>query len=314
MVLRAVSSAAGGGGAVPAGGANTQIQYNNAGSLGGISTFTTDGTNITLALARFSVNLNTAAEPTVFSTRNVVITSADSTSNGFGVSAFSGTPSYSGSRSRGTDAIKAPVQNADVLVSFSGIGYGTTDYSSASRGNVQIQANQTWTDSVQGADVVFNATASGGTSTGEGGRVKSTGFQGAIGATTPAAGTFTAMSISASTSDAATITLETYTYGGNSHASKLLGQTTTGVAAVATTIMTTTADGTNVTVCGTDGTNRFSDIVLFGTADTPFVMATHTAAGAPAARTYTNVTGALKLLLATGTYSINVIGIAAGQR
>lgn len=261
-----------------------------------------------------NINLNAAPFPTVFSGAGSVLTLADGASGGYAISAFAGTPSYRCSRTTGTNASPAAIGSGAVLCSFSAFGYGTTVYSSAGRANVQLVTSQAWTDSAQGADVVFNVTANGGISTGEGGRVKSTGFQGAIGATTPAAGTFTATFISASTSDAATVTLETYTYGGNSHASKLLGQTTTGVAAVATTIMTTTGDGTNVTVTGTDGTNRFSDIVLFGTADLPFVMATHTAAGAPAARTYTNVAGALKLVLATGTYSINVIGIAAGQR
>jgi hypothetical protein len=49
----------GAGGGTP-GGSDTQIQYNNAGSFGGLSTLTTDGTDITLS-GRFISSLNGAA-------------------------------------------------------------------------------------------------------------------------------------------------------------------------------------------------------------------------------------------------------------
>jgi len=48
------------GGSTTPGGSTTQFQYNNAGAFGGLSTFTTDGTNITLT-GRFISSLNGAA-------------------------------------------------------------------------------------------------------------------------------------------------------------------------------------------------------------------------------------------------------------
>jgi hypothetical protein len=103
-------------------------------------------------------------------------------------------------------------------------------------------------------------------------------------------------------------------YGGNSHVSYLGGQTTASIAQSAITIFTTVSDGTRLTVCGSDGTNRFSDTLIYGLSDTPFVDITHTAAGSPAARTYSNTSGQLKLLLASGTYNINAFGTISGQR
>lgn len=114
--------------------------------------------------------------------------------------------------------------------------------------------------------------------------------------------------------DGATVIFKQYNFGGNSHASYQGGQTTTGVAAVATSIFTTTGDGTILTVCGSDGTNRFSDLVSFGLADTPAAISTHTSAGAPAARTYTRSGSALQLAMASGTYAISAFGTITGQR
>ncbi len=77
-------TATGGGGGAP-GGLNTQLQYNNAGSFGGISTLTTDGTNITLASGNF-----TASGTSIISTTNTTGSSGPTsgsivTSGGIGV-------------------------------------------------------------------------------------------------------------------------------------------------------------------------------------------------------------------------------------
>ena len=122
------------------------------------------------------------------------------------------------------------------------------------------------------------------------------------------------LNVGAGSQDGVTYSFAAMAFGGNQHVSYLAGQTTTGVAAVATTIFSTLGDGASLTVCGSDGTNRFSDTIIYGLSDTPVVTLTHTAAGAPAARTYSNTSGQLKLLLASGTYAICAFGTVTGQR
>lgn len=121
--------------------------------------------------------------------------------------------------------------------------------------------------------------------------------------------------IAPGTSDGVTYVTETATYGGNSHASQAsIGQTTAAVSTVATTIITVPGDGSLLAVCGSDGTNKFADTIM-ANLTTVNVIGTGTAAGAPAARTYSNTTaGVIKLAMATGTYNINVFGFTAGQR
>lgn len=119
----------------------------------------------------------------------------------------------------------------------------------------------------------------------------------------------------AGTSDGVTYTLQSYAYGGNSHVSSLAGQTTVGVGQAAKAIFTTPADGASLTVCGSDGTNKFSDMIIGGLTDAPMTAVTHTAAGSPAARTYSNAgAGAIQLVMASGTYNVNAFGLVAGQR
>lgn len=54
--ITAASNGSGGGGGTP-GGSNTQLQYNNAGSFGGVPNATWDGTNLTLNTPRFGQSL-----------------------------------------------------------------------------------------------------------------------------------------------------------------------------------------------------------------------------------------------------------------
>ena len=49
---------------------------------------------------------------------------------------------------------------------------------------------------------------------------------------------------------------------------------------------------------------RFIDILLWGKASAPTVIASHTVAGSPAARTYSAASDTLKLAMASGTYDI----------
>lgn len=122
------------------------------------------------------------------------------------------------------------------------------------------------------------------------------------------------LNVGAGSQDGVTYSFAAMAFGGNQHISYFAGQTTINVAQVATTIFSTVGDGARLTICGSDGTNKFSDTLIYGLSDTPFVDITHTAAGSPSARTYTNTSGQLKLAMATGTYSTVSFGSVTGQR
>ena len=109
---------------------------------------------------------------------------------------------------------------------------------------------------------------------------------------------------SAGTTNATQYTAAQFTAGNTSN---IIGQKTTGVANVATTILATPGYMTFAMVTGTDGTNRFSDIVLMSVGTgTVNVISSLSAAGTPAARTYSQSSSTLKLLLASGTYAVSV--------
>lgn len=131
---------------------------------------------------------------------------------------------------------------------------------------------------------------------------------------TATGGNFNApITTSAGTADATTYTLGSYAFGGNSHASQLIGQTTTGVS-TATTICTVAGDGALLIVSGSDGTNKFSDTIMANLA-TVNTIGSGTAAGAPAVRTYSSGgAGVVRLAMASGTYNVAVFGLVGGQR
>ncbi len=86
------------------------------------------------------------------------------------------------------------------------------------------------------------------------------------------------------------------------------GKTTAGITA-ATTIFTIPAAGQAVVfVSGTDNsTSNFLDIVVFASSGAAVAATSSTTTGAPAARTYSVVGTALKLAMASGTYSATVL-------
>ncbi len=69
---------------------------------------------------------------------------------------------FTGRRSRGTEAVPTAVQNGDGLASFGGQGYDGSAYSGGT-GNVFITANETFTPSAHGTNVIIAATATGTT-------------------------------------------------------------------------------------------------------------------------------------------------------
>ena len=87
-------------------------------------------------------------------------------------------------------------------------------------------------------------------------------------------------------------------------------QQTTSVSTSATTILATPAYATLALVHGSDGTNRFSDLVLMSVGTgTVNVISSLNAGGSPAARTYTQASSTFKLAMASGTYTVQVSAI-----
>lgn len=111
--------------------------------------------------------------------------------------------------------------------------------------------------------------------------------------------------------------VEKYPLGGNNTASNIGGQTTTGVTTAATAIYTPVDVGGNlVIVTGSDGTNKFNDLVMCNKttgATQIFGGASGNYAGAPATRTYGGTT-TCQLTMSTGTYSIRAFTMEGGER
>ena len=95
----------------------------------------------------------------------------------FGV-ASAARPSFTGRHSNGTAASPTAVQGNDVLCEFTGQGYGSSAYSTTSRGRMKINADEAWTNSAQGTYLSFETTQRGGIITSEVMKISSNGFVG----------------------------------------------------------------------------------------------------------------------------------------
>ena len=87
-----------------------------------------------------------------------------STTGSIGVDYYANTTTSGGlafRKARGTAAAPTAVQNGDFLASFSGRGYGATGFSSVGRAALVMQASENWTDTTQGASLIFQTTDNG---------------------------------------------------------------------------------------------------------------------------------------------------------
>lgn len=90
-------------------------------------------------------------------------------------------------------------------------------------------------------------------------------------------------------------------------------QQTTSVSTSATVILNGPQYMNFCLVYGTDGTNRFADVVLMSVGTgTVNVISSLTAAGTPAARTYSQSASTFRLAMASGTYTVQVTCLAMG--
>ena len=73
----------------------------------------------------------------------------------------SATPALITRRANGTQSSPSAIQSGDIFGVFGGRGYMATGYSGVSRADVQFWATENWTDSANGARIVFATTANG---------------------------------------------------------------------------------------------------------------------------------------------------------
>lgn len=100
-------------------------------------------------------------------------------------------------------------------------------------------------------------------------------------------------------------TIEAYSLVLRGQKAGVLEQTGVSVSTSATDISSPNQGsvGGIAVVAGTDGTNRFVDIVAYASS-VATALASQTGAGAPAARTYTAAGGSLRLAMASGSYTV----------
>ena len=85
----------------------------------------------------------------------------------------------------------------------------------------------------------------------------------------------------------------------------------TSVSTTATVILSSGLYASFMIVFGSDGTNRFIDLVLAGLGNgTVTVVSSHSVSGTPAARTYSQSSSTYRLAMASGTYTIQVRAIS----
>jgi hypothetical protein len=170
-------------------------------------------------------------------------------------------------------------------------------------GTINFRAAENWSSTNHGTDLQFRLVPSGaGAGLTERMRLTSGGNL-AIGATARlyldgSAGTGDTYLTETAANDVSLLV------GGNTKMQAL--GTSVSVSTSATTILANAGGiGAFCVINGSDGSNRFCDLVLSSTSTAPTVVASYTALGSPAARTYTRSVDALQLAMASGTYTIN---------
>lgn len=73
-------------------------------------------------------------------------------------------PAYTGRQARGTAASPTASQTGDILAQYTGRGYGTTAFATASNARVDMEAAENFTDTDQGTYISIHTTALGNTS------------------------------------------------------------------------------------------------------------------------------------------------------
>lgn len=110
-----------------------------------------------------TINLNAASLPAAITGTSFRIGGANATLNRLTMDSFGSENSLITQRADGTAASPTAVQANDNIGRILAFGYGATGYSSGNRANMQMFAEQNWTDTAQGAGINFGTTLNGGT-------------------------------------------------------------------------------------------------------------------------------------------------------
>lgn len=237
-----------------------------------------------------TINLNTGTAPAPVNPAGLEMVGGDAgTGQNIEGNAYASAMAYNAIRRDGTNASPVAVGTNAVVASLSGKSFDGSVVPTNSEGYVRIVTTEAQTTSNHGHDITMGCTPNGTSGTAGVCHIFT-----ALGDTEQVLGGL---------ADGATF-CNVFVYGGASHQSSTCFQTTTGVAS-ATTILTTPQDGLVLVVCGSDGTNKFCDQVMFSLTVVT-VLSSNTIAGSPAARTYSNTgSGVNKLAMASGTYAVN---------
>jgi len=222
------------------------------------------------------------------------------------------------------DTVAASTAGAERMrIDSSGnVGIGTSspnqklqvNTTAGSGGQVQITNSATGTSATDGVligydgsnDVIFNNQENTATkfytSGAERMRIDSAGLVG-IGTTSPGY----KLTVSAGTANATTYT-PVSTIGGSTL--YVQQQQTTSVSTSAVVILTPSLYGSLCLIHGSDGTNRFQDLVMFGLGTaTVNVITSLSIAASPAARTYSQSGSTYRVAMGSGTYTVQVAAL-----
>lgn len=134
------------------------------------------GIGTTAPTTKLTLSANTALPSAgAITGTNLWQVGADATANNILIDAFGGAPTIHGRRAAGTAASPTAVQSGDNLLNITGFGYGATGYSSGARARIFFTAAENWTDTAQGAHIIFSTTANTTTTTAERMRINSSG-------------------------------------------------------------------------------------------------------------------------------------------
>lgn len=142
------------------------------------------GAAATLPGSKLVVSVNSTVPQTALTDTGIHLSGGNTASSRVLIDGFAGAPIFTGRRAAGTAASPSALALDNTLVSLSGWGYGTSAYSSASRGSVNLMAGEAWTNSAQGTYLQFQTTANLGTTTSEKMRLTGAGLLG-VGNTAP---------------------------------------------------------------------------------------------------------------------------------
>ena len=227
---------------------------------GSIINFSTTASGTTAPISRMTIGPQGRIGIGVFGAQaNLEVSNANNASGAGMIYATTftnaGTSLFVGRRARGTGIAPTAVLSGDNLAGFEAAGYGTTGFSSFTRGGMDVAAAENWTDTAQGTRLVFTTTATGTTTGGTRMTIGPAGNVG-IGTQTPSA----PLEVTRTGTDAAVVST-LYANGANV-GSFLVAQTARGSAAAPTAVQA--GDFLGALLISGYGTTSFQEAAAVG--------------------------------------------------